>query len=139
MFIKNRFLKYWSVSILFELLTSKKSSAAPYKSWKKISSKLGVQGIKRSGIFRWFQKCEELLCQDVPEDFFSGKQFFAKFSKSLKIQLFVNNFFPFCQTWDFCTFLKSAQNSASFDTLCAQFRRNFFSTPIRDRCYFFGS
>jgi hypothetical protein len=28
--------------------------------------------------------------------------------------------------------LKSAQNSASFYTLCGQFRRNFFSTLVRD-------
>ena len=119
-------MKYWTVSILFDLLSSEKSRATPYKSWKKISSKLGVQGIKRSGILRWFQKCVELLHQEVPKDFFSEKRFFAKFSKSLKIQFFSNNFFPFCQTRDFCTFLKSAQNSASFDTLHAQFWRNFF-------------
>ena len=87
---------------------------------------LGMQGIKRSEILCWFQKCVELLRLEVPKDFFSEKQFFAKFSKSLKIQFFCKNFFLFCQTWDFCTFLKSAQNSASFDTLQAQFRRNFF-------------
>jgi hypothetical protein len=33
---------------------------------------------------------------------------------------------------EFYTFLKSAQNSASFDTLCAQYQRNFFPTLIRD-------
>jgi hypothetical protein len=33
-------------------------------------------------------------------------------------------------------FLKSAQNSASFDTLHAQFRRNFFFTLIRDGAVF---
>jgi hypothetical protein len=37
---------------------------------------------------------------------------------------------------EFYTFLKSAQNSASFDTLCAQFRRNFFSTFIRGNALF---
>ncbi len=108
-----------------------KNSTVPNKSWKKISSKLGVQGIKRSGILRWFQICVELLRNEVPKDFFSEKQFFAKFSKSLKIQFFCKTFFPFCQTRDFCTFFKSAQNSASFDTLHAQFWRNFFSTLIR--------
>ncbi len=80
-----------------------KNSTVPYKSWKKISSKLGVQGIKRSGILRWFQKCVELFRQEVPKDFFSEKQFFAKFSKSLKIQVFCKKLFPFCQTRDFCT------------------------------------
>ena len=49
---------------------------------------MGVQGIKRRGILRGFQKCVELLRQEVPKDFFSEKQFFAKFSKPLKIQFF---------------------------------------------------
>jgi hypothetical protein len=34
---------------------------------------------------------------------------------------------------EFYTFLKSAQNSASFDTLCAQFRRSFFNS-YKGRC-----
>jgi hypothetical protein len=34
------------------------------------------------------------------------------------------------------TFLKSAQNSASFDIICAQFRRTIFSTLIRDGAVF---
>jgi hypothetical protein len=37
---------------------------------------------------------------------------------------------------EFYTFLKSAQNSASFETLHAQFRRTFFSTLIRDGAVF---
>ncbi len=80
-------MKYWTVSILFELLTFKKiapslilfdllsfekSSAAPYKSWKKISSKLAVQGIKRSGILCWFQKCGEV------SSLANGKKFVRK-------------------------------------------------------------
>jgi hypothetical protein len=39
-------------------------------------------------------------------------------------------------TQEFYTFLKSAQNSASFDTLHAQFGRIFFSTLIRDGAVF---
>ncbi len=45
--------------------------------WKKISLKLGVQGIKRSGILHWFQKCVELLRQEVPKDFFLRKAIFC--------------------------------------------------------------
>ncbi len=37
-----------------------KSNTAPYKSWKKISSKLVVQCIKRGGILCWFQKCAKV-------------------------------------------------------------------------------
>ncbi len=70
---KKRFLKYWTVSTLFELF--KKNSTVPYQNWKKISLKLGAKGIKRSGILRWFQKCVELLRQEVPKDFFSEKNF----------------------------------------------------------------
>jgi hypothetical protein len=39
-------------------------------------------------------------------------------------------------TQEFYTFLKLAQNFASFDTLCAPFRRKFFSTLIRDGTFF---
>jgi hypothetical protein len=60
LFIKKCFLKYWTVSILFDLFSFEKNSTVPYKSWKKISLKLAVQGIKRSGILRWFQKCAEV-------------------------------------------------------------------------------
>jgi hypothetical protein len=52
---------------------------------------MGAKGIKRSEILRWFQKCVELLRQEVPKDFFPEKQFSAKFSKSLKIQFICKN------------------------------------------------
>jgi hypothetical protein len=39
-------------------------------------------------------------------------------------------------TQEFYTFLKSAQNSAFFDTLHGQFRRNFVSTLIRGGAVF---
>ncbi len=127
------FMWYWFGLEILRLVYKKsviwafnfqKNSTVPYKSWKIISSKLVMQGIKRSELLCWFQKYVKLLRQEVPKDFFSEKQFFAKFSKSLKIQFF-------------CTFLKSAQNSASFDTLHTQFRRNFFSTLIRGGAIFF--
>ncbi len=61
--LKKVFFEIWIVSILFDLLSSEKSCTAPYKSWKKKnSSKLGIQGIKRSGILRWFKKCAEVSC-----------------------------------------------------------------------------
>jgi hypothetical protein len=37
---------------------------------------------------------------------------------------------------EFHTFLKLSQNFGSFDTLCAQFRRKFGSTLIRDGAIF---
>jgi hypothetical protein len=74
--MKTRFLKYWTVSILFDLLSSEKSGAARYKSWKKISSKLGVQGIKRRGILCWFQKCAEFLSLVKGKKIYRKTEFF---------------------------------------------------------------
>jgi hypothetical protein len=105
---KKAFFKILNGFYLIWPFNFQKNSTLPYKSWKKISSKLGAKGIKSSKILCWFQKCVKLLRQEVPKDFFSEKRFSAKFSKSLKIQFFCKVFFPFCQTQDFCTFLKSA-------------------------------
>ncbi len=92
---------------------------------------LGSSDFPRSLCFMWFWFGLEIL------RLVHKKVFFAKFSKSLKIQFFCKNFFPLCQTQDFCTFLKSAQNSASFDTLHAKFWRNFFFNSYKGQCYFF--
>jgi hypothetical protein len=95
----------------------------PLKELKKNFFEIRRKGYQKKRNFALISKCVELLLrQEVPKDFFSEKQ-----NKSLKIQFFCKHFFPFCQTQDFCTFLKSAQNSASFDTLYAQFRRIFFN------------
>ncbi len=71
---------------------------------------------------RWFQKCVELLRQEVPR-FFLRKMIFCKIFQVPKKFIFSRGF---------CTFLKSAQSSAYFDTLYAQFWINFFSAFIRD-------
>ncbi len=103
---------------------------------KKISSKLSTKGIKRSGILRWFQKCVELLCQEVHKDLLSENCFFAQFSKSLKNQFFSKNFFLLPNS-RFHIFEISTK-FRFFDTLYAQFWRNFFSTRLRDSATFFG-
>jgi hypothetical protein len=90
---------------------------------------IGRKGYQKKENFALISK----MCRTLAKDFFSEKRFFGKFSKSLKIQFSCNIFFPFCQTRDFCTFLKSAHNSVSFDTLYAQ-----FSTLIRGSATFFG-
>ncbi len=90
---KKRFLKYWTVSILFDLLTSNKIAPSHIRA-EKNSSKLGAKGIKRSRILCWFQKCVELFRQEVPKDFFSEKCSFEKLFKPLKNQFFFKNCFP---------------------------------------------
>ncbi len=91
---KKEFFKILNGFYLIWPFNLKKNSTVPSKNWKKISSKLVAKGIKRSGILRWFQ---ELLRQEVPNDFFSEKQFFSTFSKSQKIQFFCKIFSPFAK------------------------------------------
>jgi hypothetical protein len=70
---------------------------------------LGAKDIKRNRILRLFQKCVELLLQEVPKGLFSEKQFFAKFSKSLKIQFFCKNLLPFAKHETYAFFLNQRQ------------------------------
>ncbi len=118
---KKAFFKILKSFYLIWPFNFQKNSTVTYKSLRNISSKLGTKGTKRSGIFRWFQKCVELLRQEVPKDFFSRKMLLLNFLSPQKIR-FTVNFFPLLINSDFCTFLKSA----SFDTLCGLFLRNFF-------------
>ncbi len=97
-------------------------------------SKLAVQGIKRSGILRWFQKCVVLLRQ---EDFFSEKRVFAKFSKSLKIKFFCKKIFSLLPNLRLLHIFEISAKFSFFETLHGQFRRNFFSTLIRGGATFF--
>ncbi len=87
-------MRYWTVSILFDLLSSEKSSAAPYKSWKKISSKFDVQSIKRSGILRWFKKCAEVSSLE------KGKIFLQKTWIFRDLENFAKNCFSEKNLWE---------------------------------------
>jgi hypothetical protein len=122
--------------VFFEILNGFYPSKKEYKSWKKISSKLGVQGIKRSGILHWFQKCAEVSSLAKWKKKFYRKTQFLGTWKILQKIVFLRKIFGNFLTQEFYTFLKLAQNSASFDTLHAQFQRNFFSTLIRDGAVF---
>ncbi len=116
----------WFLSYL-TLYPPKKVAPPLIRVEKKISSKLGIQGIKRSGILRWFKKCAEVSCL--------AKRKIILHTTVLNFwEKILGNFL----TQEFYTVLKSAQNSASFDTLCAQFWRNFFFNSCKGRCCFFN-
>jgi hypothetical protein len=66
-----------------------------------------------------------------------GKDFLLKNLIFRDFENFAKNCFSEEKSWG--TFLKSAQNSTSFDTLHAQFRRNIFFNSYKGRCCFFGS
>jgi hypothetical protein len=49
-------MKYWMFSIFLTFYPQKKAAPPLIRVEKKFSSKLGIQGIKRNRILRWFQK-----------------------------------------------------------------------------------
>ena len=124
-----------------------KNSTVPNKSWKKISSKLGAKGIKRSEILRWFHKCVELLRPEVPKNFFSEKRFSAKFSKSLKIQFFCTKFFsPFAKLETSAHFwnqhkipLLLISCMSYLEEILRPILKKYFINSYKGRCCFFGS
>ncbi len=81
-----------------------KNRTVPYKSWKNFF-KIGRKGYQKKRNFALISK----MCRNLASRSF--QRFFLRKTKSLKILFFFKHFFPFCQTRDFCTFLKSAQNS----------------------------
>ena len=130
--IIERFLSYCIWAFNFQ-----KNSTVPYKSWKKISSKLAMQGIKRNGILRWFQKCVELLHQEVPQDFFSEKRFLAKFSKSQNIQFFCKIFFPFLPNARLLHIFEISVKFRFFWYPVCPISKKFFFNSYKGRPYFF--
>ncbi len=133
---KKAFFKILNGFYLIWPFNFQKNSTVPYKSRKKISSKLGVQGIQRSGILRWFQKCVELLRQEVAKDFFSEKRFSAKFSESLKIQFFCKFFSLFAKRKTSAHFWKQRKIPLLSIPSMPNFEEIFFNF-YKGRLYFF--
>jgi hypothetical protein len=78
------------------------------------------------------------LRQGVPKDFSQEYDFLQNFVKVPKNSVFCKKTFPFCQTQDFCTLLKSAQSSASLDTHTPNFEEIFFQLlQYKGQHYFF--
>ncbi len=129
--------KIWIVSILFDLLSSEKSCTARYKSWRKKILQNWAYRVSKEAEF-----CADLKNVQKSCVWQKGKQILQKncifkdLEKFCKKSLFWEKIFGKFSTQEFYTFLKPAQNSASFDTLVAQFGRNFFSTLIRDGAVF---
>ncbi len=115
------------------ILRKKYCSFAPYKSWKKISSKLAVTGYQKKRNFTLISKmCRSLGFGQREKNFLQKNWIFRDFSKKL---FFWEKLFRNFLMQEFYTFLKSAQNSASFDILCAQFWR-YFSNSYKGQCCF---
>jgi hypothetical protein len=111
--IKKCFLKYWTVSILFDLLSFEKSSVA-----------MPLMRVQKKFLRNW-------VCRVSKE-----AEFCADFKNVFFVSFFWEQIFENFLTQEFYTFLKSVQNSASFDILQAQFWRNLFSTLITNGAVF---
>jgi hypothetical protein len=104
----------------------------PYKNWN-FFFKLGAKGIKRNGILRWFQKCVELLRQEVPKDFFSEKRFLA-----LKNSVFLYKFFsPFAKHETSAHFWNQRKIALLLIPYFSNFKE-FFFISYEGRWYFFS-
>ncbi len=125
---KKAFLKYWTITyycILFDLLSSEKSSIALYKSFKKFLQNWAYRVSKEAKFCPDFKMCKSLKFGEREERFLQKTDF------GCNDAFFWEKIFGNFLTQEFYTFLKSKQNSVSFDTLWGKFWRNFFSTLIR--------
>jgi hypothetical protein len=93
-------------------LALKKTAPSLIRVEKKFLQNWAQRVSKKAELCADFKICRTLTSSSS-QRFFLGKT----------IKFFCKIVFAFCQTCDFCIFLKSVQNSASFDTLYAQFRR----------------
>jgi hypothetical protein len=136
---KKVFLKYWTVSILFDLSSLEKSSPNPHKMWKKISSKLGVQGIKRSGILHWFKKSAEVTSLAKGKTFFSRKtEYFGTWKILPKIVSLRKNLGELLDARVLHIF-KIRTKFHFFWYPARPISKNFFFNCYKGRCSFFGS
>ncbi len=75
------FFKYWTVSVLFDILSSK-NSTAPYKSWK---NSLKLSTISKQVLFcADFKKVQLLLRLEVCKDFSHKNDFLLNFLRPYK-------------------------------------------------------
>ncbi len=130
---------FWNIEWFLSYLTflpPKKVAPPLMRVEKKFLRNWAYRGIKRSRILRWFQKCAEVSSLAKGKNSFTEKLNLWGLGKFCKKSFLWEKIFGSFLTQKFYTFLNSAQNSASFENLRGQYRRNFFSTLIRDGAVF---
>jgi hypothetical protein len=81
------------VSILFDLLSSEKSSTAPYKSWKKISSILAYRVSKGAEFCADFKNVQKSRVWQKGKKFYRKTEFVKSSNKIETAQYFKKRFF----------------------------------------------
>ncbi len=132
---------FWNIEWFLSYMTfypQKKVAGPLIRVDKKISLKLGIQGIKRSGILRWFKNGAEVSCLAKGRKKIYRKTEFLRTWKILQKIVFLRK-----NLWEL-PWRKSSthffENSAKFCFFWypfAQVWRNFFSTLIRAVAVFF--
>ncbi len=82
------------VSIFFDFLTSKITAPSLIRVGEKNFFIIGRKRYQKKRNFALISK----MCRTFASRSYQKNNFLRKFSKSLKIQFFCKNFFPFCQT-----------------------------------------
>jgi hypothetical protein len=108
----------------------------PKKELKKNFFEIGRTGYQKKRNFTLISKmCRSLAFGKKGNKFYRKTEFLGTWKILQKIVFLRTNLWELLDA-RVLRILKSAQNFASFDTLCTQFRRNFFSTFIRDGAVF---
>ncbi len=126
--ILNGFYLIWAFNL--------KKQHPPLSELRKNFFKIGRKGYQKKRNFALISKMCRTLASRSSQKIFFRKTIFCKLSKSLKIQFFCTNFFPFAKHETSAHFLNQRKIPLFWypDT---QFRRNFISTLIRGGATFF--
>ncbi len=130
---------FWNIEWFLSYLTfyPSKKTAPPLIRVEKNFFEIGPAGYQKKRNFALISKmCRSLEFGKRVKFIYKQTEFLGTW-KILQKSFFWEKIFGNFLTQEFYTFLKSVQNSASFDTLHTQFLRNFFSTLIRDGAVFF--
>ncbi len=127
---------FWNIERFLSYLTfypSKKTAPPLIRVEKKFLQNWPCRVSKEAEFCADFKIVQKYRVWQKGKKFWQKKWIFWDFCKK---SFFWEKIFGNFLTQEFYTFLNSAQNSASFNTLHTQFRRNFFSTLIRDGAVF---
>ncbi len=114
----------------------RKKQHRPVKELKKNSSKLGVQGIKRSGILRWFQNCAEVSSLAKGKKIYRKTEFFGNWKILQKIVFLIKNLWELLDARVLHNFEISAK-SRFFWYPARPNSKKFFFNSYKGRCCFF--
>ncbi len=124
-----RFLSYWT------FYPPKKVALPLIKCWKKFLQNWANRVSKEVEFGTDFKNVHKSRVWQKEKFVYRKTDFLSTWKFCKQVFLWEKIFGNFLMQ-EFYTFFKTTQNSASFDTLCVQFWRNFFSTIVRKGAIF---